>query len=62
MLSVSAGQAKQLSSRQLGDTRTAIRVESGYKGLLRPALEAAGVEFIAENGGGAGARLRKGRE
>ena len=29
---------------------------------LRAALEAAGVEFIPENGGGAGVRLRKGRE
>lgn len=29
---------------------------------IRAALEAAGVEFIAENGGGAGVRLRKGRE
>jgi transcriptional regulator with XRE-family HTH domain len=28
---------------------------------LRTALEAAGVEFIAENGGGPGVRLRKGR-
>ncbi|GGC64026.1 transcriptional regulator [Siccirubricoccus deserti] len=27
---------------------------------IRSALEAAGVEFIAENGGGAGVRLRKG--
>jgi transcriptional regulator with XRE-family HTH domain len=27
---------------------------------LRRALEAAGIEFIAENGGGAGVRLRKG--
>jgi hypothetical protein len=27
--------------------------------LLWPALEAAGVEFIAENGGGPGVRLRK---
>jgi hypothetical protein len=27
---------------------------------LRGALEAAGVEFIPENGGGAGVRLRKG--
>jgi hypothetical protein len=27
---------------------------------LRTALEAAGVEFIPENGGGAGVRLRKG--
>jgi transcriptional regulator with XRE-family HTH domain len=29
---------------------------------LRAALEAAGVEFIAENGGGPGVRLRKGGE
>lgn len=29
-------------------------------GKIRAALEAAGVEFIAENGGGAGVRLRKG--
>ncbi len=29
---------------------------------IRTALEAAGVEFIAENGGGAGVRLRKGGE
>ena len=27
---------------------------------IRDAFEAAGVEFIAENGGGAGVRLRKG--
>ena len=27
---------------------------------IRAALEAAGVEFIAENGGGAGVRVRKG--
>ncbi len=29
-------------------------------GAVRRALEAAGVEFIAENGGGAGVRLKKG--
>jgi transcriptional regulator with XRE-family HTH domain len=29
---------------------------------MRAALEAAGVAFIARNGGGAGVRLRKGRE
>ncbi|CAJ0885395.1 hypothetical protein AMST5_03611 [freshwater sediment metagenome] len=29
---------------------------------IRAALEAAGVEFIDENGGGAGVRLRKARE
>jgi hypothetical protein len=31
-----------------------------YEVDLREALESAGVEFIAENGGGAGVRLRKG--
>lgn len=29
---------------------------------IRAALEAAGVEFIPENGGGAGVRLRKGQQ
>ncbi len=29
---------------------------------IRAALESAGVEFIAENGGGAGVRLRKARD
>jgi predicted transcriptional regulator len=33
------------------------RDETGFK--LRAALESAGVEFIDENGGGAGVRLRK---
>lgn len=33
------------------------RSDTGEK--LRKALEKAGVEFIAENGGGAGVRLRK---
>jgi predicted transcriptional regulator len=33
--------------------------ETGEK--IRAALEAAGVEFIAENGGGAGVRLKKNR-
>ena len=31
----------------------------GTLALVRHALEAAGVEFIAENGGGPGVRLRK---
>jgi len=46
--------------------RTLIRFESGEsvtrQGTLtaiRTALEAAGVEFIPENGGGAGVRLKK---
>jgi transcriptional regulator with XRE-family HTH domain len=44
---------------------TVARLERGESlkprtvGALRAALEAAGVEFIPENGGGAGVRLRK---
>ena len=44
---------------------TVTRVESDQPAnastlaAIRAALEAAGVEFIAENGGGAGVRLRK---
>ncbi len=33
---------------------------AGNVRLMRQALEAAGVEFIPENGGGPGVRLRKG--
>jgi len=47
-------------------TRTLARLESGEASprastskAIRSALEAAGVEFIPENGGGAGVRLRK---
>lgn len=36
-----------------------IRVSDEARFKLREALEAAGVEFIAENGGGAGVRLKK---
>ena len=35
------------------------RSSAGNAQKLQRALEAAGVEFIAENGGGAGVRLRK---
>ena len=61
--------AKGLGVRELADlalvsSDTIVRLEKGE--LLRPrtlaairtALEAAGVEFIEENGGGAGVRLR----
>ena len=46
-------------------TNTITRLERGEAlyprtvAAIRAALEAAGVEFIAENGGGAGVRLRK---
>lgn len=49
--------------------RTLVRLELGQGdpqrrtlAAIRTALEAAGVEFIPENGGGAGVRLRKGRD
>ncbi|HEV7266385.1 MAG TPA: helix-turn-helix transcriptional regulator [Falsiroseomonas sp.] len=35
------------------------RSSAGNAQKVRAALEAAGVEFIAENGGGAGVRLRR---
>jgi hypothetical protein len=38
-----------------------IPVTSANEAALRGALEAAGVEFIEENGGGVGVRLRKGK-
>jgi hypothetical protein len=38
----------------------AVRMIPANAAAVRAALEAAGVECIAENGGGAGVRLRKG--
>jgi transcriptional regulator with XRE-family HTH domain len=35
------------------------RVSDDARGKLRRAIEAAGIEFIDENGGGPGVRLRK---
>ena len=50
----------------IADRQTELRVDFGIRRFgtmhaqeLRHALEAAGVEFIDENGGGAGVRLRK---
>ncbi len=37
-----------------------VSVSADAVAAIRAALEAAGVEFIAENGGGPGVRLRKG--
>ena len=37
-----------------------IRVSDDARSKLRHALETAGIEFIDENGGGSGVRLRKG--
>ena len=60
-----------LSVRELADmaqvsTNTVTRMESGEDlkprtvNALSRALETAGIEFIPENGGGAGVRLKKG--
>jgi len=42
---------------ETGSGRLGVRLDTAQK--LRIALEAAGVEFIAENGGGPGVRLKK---
>jgi transcriptional regulator with XRE-family HTH domain len=63
--------ALQLGVRELAElsktsAMTITRFETGKSGghadtlrKLQTSLEAAGIEFIAENGGGAGVRLRK---
>ncbi len=56
---------RELSEKSGVSTDTIVRFEKGEQlrprtiKALRAALEAAGVEFIAENGGGAGVRQRK---
>jgi len=54
-----------LAARSGTTARNLARIEAGETtprastlSAIRAALEAAGVEFIAENGGGAGVRLR----
>jgi transcriptional regulator with XRE-family HTH domain len=63
--------AVQIGVRELAElagvsAMTVTRFENGHSSgapetltAIRTALEAAGVEFIPENGGGAGVRLRK---
>ena len=63
--------ALQIGVRQLAEladvsAMTITRFENGHTGghadtlrKIQASLEAAGVEFIAENGGGPGVRLRK---
>nr|WP_246546622.1 transcriptional regulator [Ancylobacter defluvii] len=54
-----------LATQAAVSTQTVTRLERGEAlkaatvGRLQAALEAAGIEFIPENGGGAGARFRK---
>ncbi|MBG0808742.1 transcriptional regulator [Methylosinus sp. H3A] len=61
-LAQSAGVSVETLKRLEG-IRAGISVGQGVSAdalaKVRSALEAAGVEFIAENGGGAGVRLRK---
>ncbi|NKE43643.1 helix-turn-helix transcriptional regulator [Roseomonas frigidaquae] len=59
----------QLASAAGTTERTLARIEGADTAprdstiaAIRAALEAAGVDFIAENGGGPGVRLRKGLE
>jgi transcriptional regulator with XRE-family HTH domain len=47
---------------ELIETGRGAKVPAEDIAKMRAALEAAGVTFIPENGGGAGVRLRKGRE
>ncbi|WP_292440277.1 helix-turn-helix transcriptional regulator [Mesorhizobium sp.] len=50
----------RVSHRSIVDfERGAREPREATKAALRAALESAGVEFIPENGGGAGVRLRK---
>ncbi|WP_428487202.1 helix-turn-helix domain-containing protein [Rhodopila sp.] len=57
---------RELATAANVSTNTITRLERGETlyprtvDAIRAALEAAGVEFIQENGGGAGVRLRKG--
>lgn len=54
-----AGVSVPTVKRAEGDAQVKASVQAFA--AIRDALEAAGVEFIPENGGGAGVRLRKGR-
>jgi transcriptional regulator with XRE-family HTH domain len=52
--------AAKVSPNTVTRLEAGLPVNSSTVAAIRAALEAAGVEFIAENGGGAGVRLRKG--
>ncbi len=58
---------RELAEAANVSTQTISRFERGEElkpatlAAIRSALEAAGIEFIPENGGGAGVRLRKGK-
>ena len=51
--------AAQVSPNTVTRLEAGLQVNNSTVAAIRAALERAGVEFIAENGGGAGVRLRK---
>jgi transcriptional regulator with XRE-family HTH domain len=51
-----------LATVELFETGDANQVSAEAVAKMRATLESAGVVFIADDGGGAGVRLRKGRE
>jgi DNA-binding LacI/PurR family transcriptional regulator len=58
--------AKRLAEQAKVGVMTVSRLEAGQgethqatRSVIQAALEAAGIEFIPENGGGAGVRMRK---
>lgn len=58
---VDLGEAARVAKKTIADFELEARVPYPRTlDALQSALEAAGVEFIPENGGGAGVRLRKG--
>jgi predicted transcriptional regulator len=50
-----------VSERMIGKYENGLSASHLNLGSLRSTFESAGVEFIAENGGGAGVRLRRSR-
>jgi transcriptional regulator with XRE-family HTH domain len=51
--------AARVSPNTVTRLEAGLAVNSSTVAAIRAALQVAGVEFIAENGGGAGVRLRK---
>ena len=54
-----ASQVSLITIRRAETAKEGINMTRANMAAIRAALEAAGVEFIPENGGGAGVRLRK---
>jgi transcriptional regulator with XRE-family HTH domain len=56
---IAAATGLSLPTIRRAESEREVSVSIDAIATIRAALEAAGVEFIAENGGGAGVRLRK---